>query len=248
MKSWKVWALQAGRSRMDRSFATYLEGMGELIVIPHVMFLLRGPSVVLVDTSFESADVVTSAYPQEIWRTDEEEPVKLLSSLGVKPSEIEMIACTHLHYDHCGSNRLFPQAPAFVQRAELDYALNPTSVFMQREFFSPAGGFRPPFDQQQLRLVDGDHEIVEGVTLLHLPGHTPGSQGVLVQTGQGPLCIAGDLVMVAENFDKNIPVGLHTDVDACYQSLSKVREHTDWVVPTHDLRLFDKQDLIVEVA
>jgi N-acyl homoserine lactone hydrolase len=248
VNAWKIWALRAGRSKMDRSFATYLVGMGDEIIIPHVIFVLQGSSIIVVDTSFDSPEAVASAYPQEIWRTNDEEPARLLAAIGVKPDEVDCVVCTHLHYDHCGSNRLFPQAPVYVQRPELEYALNPVSILMQREFFSPSGGFRPPYEQKQLRLVEGDHEIADGVEILSLPGHTPGSQGVVVRTSNGPISIAGDLVMVRENFEENIPVGLHTDVDACYQSLAKLRARTDQVLPTHDLRLFDGKELIVEVA
>jgi N-acyl homoserine lactone hydrolase len=236
--SWRVWALRAGRSEMDQSMATYTEGMGQALVIPHTMFLLKGPRTVLVDTSFESTAAVRDAYPQRIWREPEEEPLTLLDHLSVTPDEIELIVCTHLHYDHCGTNRLFPRARVLVQREELVYALNPVADVMRREYFAPSGGFRPPYDQEQLDLLDGDTELGDGLTVVSLPGHTPGSQGLLVQTSRGTLALAGDQIMVKENFDEGLPVGLHTDLDAWYRSLAKLRQLTEWVAPSHDLRLF----------
>lgn len=249
MSGWKVFALLAGRSKMDRSMATYLEGMGRPLVIPHTMFvLLRGHESVIVDTSFCSPEAVNSAYPQEIWRDADEHPLSLLAQLDLEPSGVELVICTHLHYDHCGCNRLFPDARVLVQRRELAYALNPIAKLMEREFFSPAGGFTPPFDAATLELVDGDTALGNGLELITLPGHTPGSQGVMVDTPGGPLCLAGDLIMVAENFDDELPVGLHTDLDAWYESHAKVRSRTDRVVPSHDLRLFSDGDPVAEIV
>lgn len=71
-----------------------------------------------------------------------------------------------------------------------------------------------------------------------LPGHTPGSQGILVQTDTGPLCYAGDLVLVTENMQELTPVGLHTDLAAAERSRQKVAALGMPVVPAHDARLF----------
>jgi N-acyl homoserine lactone hydrolase len=243
-----VFALRAGRSEMDQSMATYLAGMGEPLVIPHTMFAVVGRCNVVVDTSFESAEAVRAAYPQDIWRDEAEHPVSLLAQIGLTPADVDVVVCTHLHYDHCGCNKLFPGARVLAQRRELSYALNPTSKVMLKEFFSPAGGFVPPFDPARLELVDGDQEIRDGVSLVTLPGHTPGSQGVLVETAGGRLALAGDLVMVRENFEDEIPVGLHTDLDAWYQSVAKLRNLTDRVIPSHDMRVFETGDAVVEIA
>ena len=70
----------------------------------------------------------------------------------------------------------------------------------------------------------------------YIAGAYSGSQGVVIATTRGPMCLAGDLVMVLENLTDEIPVGLHTNVDAWYRSLAKVKQITDWVVPSHDMR------------
>jgi glyoxylase-like metal-dependent hydrolase (beta-lactamase superfamily II) len=233
---------------MDRSLATYLEGMGSELTIPHTMYLLLGPRAVVVDTSFESVDAVRRAYPQEVWRDADEEPSALLAQLGISPDQIELVICTHLHYDHCGSNRLFSKARVLAQRIELEYALNPVATVMQREFFSPTGGFSLPYDPNQIDLVEGDVDLGDGLRLLHLPGHTPGSQGVVVSTGKGVLGLLGDNVMVEENWVRNIPVGLHTNVDAWYRSMSKAHEIVGEVIPSHDLRVFASDALVTAVA
>jgi N-acyl homoserine lactone hydrolase len=233
---------------MDQSMATYAEGMGQALVIPHTMFLLKGPATVVVDTSFESPAAVRSAYPQRIWREPGEEPLELLKQLAVKPDQVSLVVCTHLHYDHCGTNRRFERARIVVQRVELAYALDPVAHLMRREYFAPTGGFTPPYDPDRLELLDGDTDLGDGLTVLHLPGHTPGSQGVMVETSRGMLALAGDQIMVRENYDQGIPVGLHTDLDAWYLSLEKLRQQSPWVAPSHDLRLFSQGSPIQELT
>lgn len=233
---------------MDQSMATYTEGMGQALVIPHTMFLLKGPAIVVVDTSFESPAAVRGAYPQRIWRSREEEPIQLLKRLAVAPDQVSLVVCTHLHYDHCGTNRAFASARILVQRVELAYAQNPVADIMRREYFAPVGGFTPPYDPDQLELLDGDTDLGDGLAVLHLPGHTPGSQGLVVDTAQGRLALAGDQIMVRENYDQGIPVGLHTDLDAWYRSLDKLRQQEASVAPSHDLRLFSTGGCIQELA
>lgn len=245
---WRVWALRAGRSQMDRSVATYLTGMGEPLVIPHTMFVLVGDSTVVVDTSFSSAAEVSAAYPQQIWRDAEEEPVCLLTHLGISPAAVEVVICTHLHYDHCGGNAAFPNASIIVQELELEYAMAPISEVMVREYFTPGRGFPATFDKESLTLVHGDVEVRRGLRLLALPGHTPGSQGVLVDTRHGVLALPGDLIMLYDNFTDLSPVGLHTDVDAWYRSHSRLKDLCDGFVPSHDMRVFAGGSPVVEVT
>jgi N-acyl homoserine lactone hydrolase len=248
MTNWRVWALLAGRSEMDQSMATYTEGMGQALIIPHTMFLLKGPATVIVDTSFESPEAVSSAYPQRIWRDPGEEPLELLRQLDVTPDQVSLVVCTHLHYDHCGTNRQFARARILAQRVELAYALDPVAHLMRREYFAPTAGFTPPYDPDQLELLDGDTDLGDGLAVLHLPGHTPGSQGLMVDTSRGRLALPGDQIMVRENYDQGIPVGLHTDLDAWYLSLEKLRHQTAWVAPSHDLRLFSPGSRIQELT
>lgn len=240
---WTAWALRTGSSRVDQSMLTYLEGAGEQVVIPHVMILLRGEATVLVDTGFGAPEEIAAAYPQELWRSETQDPVRLLAELGVAPGDVDVVVHTHLHYDHVGNNHLFPGATKVAQRSELEYAAEPDVPLMRREYFTPHCGFPPQFDASDVTAIEGDHSLLPGLELLALPGHTPGSQGLLVQTGAGALCYPGDLVMVEENMRELTPVGLHTDLSAAERSRRKVADLGASVVPAHDMRIFKSGDI-----
>lgn len=235
---WRLWGLRVGHSTVDQSMLTYLEGPGTAIDIPHAVFLATGPANVLVDTSFRSAATVRASYPQEIGRPPGEELEVLLAGLGLRPADIEMIIHTHLHYDHAGNDHLFPGVSPLVQRVEIDYAAAPSVTIMQREYFAPSAGFTPPFAPGRFTPVDGDLAVADGLQLLHLPGHTPGSQGVLFDTVAGPVCIPGDQVMVQENMRAELPVGLHTDLEAWERSHKRLLELGARIIPSHDMRVF----------
>ena len=106
-----------------------------------------------------------------------------LSEQAFDLASIDMVANTHLHADHCGGNRLFAGRPIYVQRRELDDARTQDDYTI-REWVDPPGVEYVP--------VDGELELLPGVRLVPAPGHTPGSQIVVVSSGGRPTVIAGD--------------------------------------------------------
>ena len=107
------------------------------------------------------------------------------------PREVALVINTHLHFDHCGGNRLFSGIPIYVQRRELEAAREPDYTI--REWVE--------FDGATYVELDGEAEIVPGVRVLPTPGHTPGHQSVLVDTDDGLVVVAGDVAYRWEDFD-----------------------------------------------
>jgi glyoxylase-like metal-dependent hydrolase (beta-lactamase superfamily II) len=94
--------------------------------------------------------------------------------------------------------------------------------------------------------VDGALEIIPGVELVALPGHTPGSQGVLVHAGSGrSYLIAGDCVDTYENWagdvsSAHIPSGVYTDLFAYLDSLGRIDDLGCEVIPSHDYAVAER--------
>ena len=121
-----------------------------------------------------------------------------LDELGLKPEDIHIVINTHLHFDHCGWNtrRLdgktvatFPRARYFIQRGEWQQALNPTErerASYVEEFFMPA--------QAQTEFVEGDAEIVPGIRVEVVPGHTRNLQCVRIESGSECAYFISDVV------------------------------------------------------
>ena len=75
--------------------------------------------------------------------------------------------------------------------------------------------------------------------MVSLPGHTPGSQGVLVDTDAGRFLLAGDTIDTYENWEGNehtdhIPSGVHTDLFQYFDSFRRIEELDCEVIPSHD--------------
>jgi N-acyl homoserine lactone hydrolase len=112
---------------------------------------------------------------------------------GFDVSGIDVVVNTHLHFDHCGGNHLFAGKPTYVQRRELDDARN-LDDYTIREWVNAPGVTYVP--------VDGELEVVPGVRVLPTPGHTAGSQVVVVETSGRPIVIAGDTAVFSSELDQ----------------------------------------------
>ncbi len=96
---------------------------------------------------------------------------------------IDMVVNTHLHFDHCGGNHLFAGKPIYVQRRELDAARSMDDYTIREWVDAPGVRYVP---------VDGELELLAGVRLVPAPGHTSGSQVVVIDNGGHPVVVAGD--------------------------------------------------------
>src|SRR6188508_420705 len=99
---------------------------------------------------------------------------------------IDIVVNTHLHADHCGGNHLFAGTPIHVQRRELDDARSQDDYTIREWADAPGVHYVP---------VDGELELLPGVRLVPAPGHTPGTQVVVVESGGRPVVIGGDVAV-----------------------------------------------------
>lgn len=239
--NWRIVALDTGTSEIEKSILTYLTDCGATIRIPRVMWYIESlgpyPKRIMVDTSAESSEVAEHIIGENLTRTPEQEPIRAMKGIGVRPQDIDYVILTHLHWDHAANNHLFPNAKFLVQRSELRYAYAPNRYF-EKAFLSPQGGYTPPYLKTQFDLIQGDVELFSGVQLLHSPGHTPGSQAVRVKTSQGWATVSGDAIFTYENLEKDIPPGFHVNLDAAMDSMHKIAAVSDLVLPSHDYRVF----------
>jgi N-acyl homoserine lactone hydrolase len=125
---------------------------------------------------------------------------------------------THLHFDHCGQNAVFKHAAIYVQRTELARA--------EREAKDLYDWF--DFMNAQFELLDGDTELLPGLSVITTPGHTEGHQCVVVQSGDGALdVLTGDAIYTPQVYrgpdDQELPPGQAADVTAWRESRARIR-------------------------
>ena len=100
------------------------------------------------------------------------------------PRDAVCVINTHLHFDHCGGNRLFPGVPIHVQAREL------ADARADDDYTIPEW---VDFEGAAYVEHDGEAEVLPGVRLLPTPGHTRGHQSVLVDTPDGLIVLGGDV-------------------------------------------------------
>lgn len=131
-----------------------------------------------------------------------EEMLHHLSRLGIRPEEVDAVVTTHLHWDHAGGltrrdaqgglELTFKKARHFIQRSEWDFALHP-DVRSRPSYI--IDDFTPLADGNDLvEFLDGDAEVLPGVHIRHVGGHTPGSQVLILESGELACAVTGDLI------------------------------------------------------
>ncbi len=135
---------------------------------------------------------------------------------------IDVVVNTHLHFDHCGGNHLFTGRPIYVQRQELDDARSENDYTIREWVDAPGVQYVP---------VDGELELLPGLRLVPAPGHTRGSQVVVVETGARPVVICGDTAVFFAELDEPSTEGqrLVRALDPAEAWLS--HEHEPWRPP-----------------
>ncbi|HLW83297.1 MAG TPA: MBL fold metallo-hydrolase [Candidatus Acidoferrales bacterium] len=123
-----------------------------------------------------------------------------LAQHGVKPQDVDIVINTHLHFDHCGwDTRLvdgkarptFPNAKYVVQRKDFEHARNPTE--RDRASFM-LDNYTPVEEARQWELLDGEKQIVAGVSVFPAPGHTHAMQCVKLESGGKTAIFLADLI------------------------------------------------------
>lgn len=111
---------------------------------------------------------------------------------GIRISDVRAIVNSHLHWDHCGGNSLFPGVPIYVQVAESDAARRGGRNYTVPEW--------DDFPGAEFVVIDGDASIARGINVLSTPGHSPGHQSLIVDTRGGRVVLAGQAVYLREEY------------------------------------------------
>jgi glyoxylase-like metal-dependent hydrolase (beta-lactamase superfamily II) len=121
-----------------------------------------------------------------------------LKSLGLGPEDFRHVVQGHLHTDHAGGLRLFEQAGATVLVHEDEF--NHVAKIEGTENFFNRKDWHFIFDKKPT-LLYGDQEILKGVTILSLPGHAPGTTGVLLQLDRtGAVLLTDDAMYTHDTY------------------------------------------------
>jgi glyoxylase-like metal-dependent hydrolase (beta-lactamase superfamily II) len=203
--------------------------------LDYFVWLVRGRGrEIVVDTGFSAA--MAAKRGRQHLRC----PSEGLRMLDCDVAAVGDVVITHLHYDHVGNFELFPRATFHLQELEMRYA---TGRYMCQECFSGAfeaedvvGMVRRVYDGR-VQFHDGEGQVMPGVSVHHIGGHTMGLQVVRVETRRGALVLASDASHFYANMEQVRPFPIVWSVAEMvdgYRRLRTLAESPAHVIPGHD--------------
>ncbi|MGB3508887.1 MAG: MBL fold metallo-hydrolase [Microcoleaceae cyanobacterium] len=123
-----------------------------------------------------------------------------IAKSGFDRGEVDIVVCTHLHYDHVGWNTMkvdgkwiptFPNARYQIARPEFEYCRNQKEGSWAQTF---GDSVAPVFEAGLVDLVECDYQITPELQLFPTPGHTPGHCSVAISSRGQEALITGDVM------------------------------------------------------
>jgi glyoxylase-like metal-dependent hydrolase (beta-lactamase superfamily II) len=174
-------------------------------------------------------------------------PADTLAEMGVPTGAVDHVVLTHLHYDHTGTARVFDAARYVLQQAELDYWTGPWARRIARERWLVDDGdverLLAARDEGRVLFVDGDANVVPGLSVHRVGGHTAGMQIVRVRTARGHVVLASDASHFYENIEDDRPFAILHDLPGMYGAFDRINALADGahlVVAGHDPEVMDR--------
>jgi len=190
--SWRVSVVEVGLiPGLPRSLYVPDAAPDDELDVPCLVYILDdGEHVVLVDSGPDAEAAARHGF--HIEGDTSSSLLRALAKQHLSPRDVDFIVHTHLHYDHCQNDPLFPRAEVIVQRVEYAHAKRGGRFYEGvPELLTSLG--------PRLTTVEGDTSLLPGLETIANGGHTPGHQSTLVDTPEGRACLCGDIVSLAAN-------------------------------------------------
>jgi 4-pyridoxolactonase len=225
--SMKVYLLDNGTLMLDQSFATWNHGQGVEFRFPVFAIYVDHPDAkIMIDTGFDKAWVERKLPFEKPTQTEEQTIEAQLANIGVKPEEIDVVVNSHLHFDHCSNNKLFPKAKFIFSKSELRHSYVPDP--WERLGYDPDLVAIPGMKTELLDLRDWEYQVVPGITLIETPGHSNGHLSVIIEPGNGaqPMIFPVDVAYTKHNLEDRVLMGLHSDPEDLLRSMDRIENIT----------------------
>lgn len=239
-------------------------------IVCHVLLVETDDGLVLVDSGLGVTDFAEPArmgparFMLRPVREDARTALRQVEAMGHTREDVTHIVLTHMDFDHMGGIADFPAATIHTTADEYDWAVV-SPGFVSKRRYSPKMWDHNP--KMELHAGRGDEwkfgltgtEVLPGITMIPMPGHTKGHAAVAVDAGdRGLLIHAGDAAFDASTYTENSPLGTPLKKVGKIRAFEKVmaadrkaikgnhatlgrlnREDGVTVFPAHDKRVFD---------
>lgn len=221
----ELWRLDCGSIQVNdlNFFSDSYAYPGQSRTLTASCYLIRhGQDYMIWDTGMPLAMLDAPAQPDEpasprLDRTLTDQ----LAELGVDPAAIGRVVLSHYHFDHIGQSDSFPDATLMIGAPDWAALQDGSAVA------SDATLLKPWLDGGKVEPVIGDHDIFGdgSVTMLTMPGHTPGQYALLIRLPEtGPVLLSGDVVHFREQLDHDRVPPVNLDRADSMASMARLRD------------------------
>ncbi len=238
----RVYVFHGGTFEYDMGHMTYGYNLGRHLEIVTVFLLLETEGgYVLFDTGWSQGMVpVLEAIGLKPSISEWNDVLRCLERAGISADDVSMILLSHLHLDHSGGLSRFKGKRVLVQKDELSYARSPHGFAAV-----PYARLDWEFGDFQWEEVEGDKVLDNGLALIMLNGHTPGTMGLLVHLKKaGTLLFTGDNCYLTVNIENDLIPGSVWNPAAAWYSLRKIKFLAELTgarpIPSHDGEVYGK--------
>lgn len=237
MSEYQVYAVRYGTHSDRHAGLNFIGAEAHDVPMPMDFFVwvIKGKDrIFVVDTGF---DPETGKKRQR----DVVRPVAVgLQQSGLDLADVTDVIVTHMHYDHVGNHDLFPNARYHIQEKEMHFCTGACMCYPH---------LKHPFEvndvQAMVRRIfegrvvfhNGSSEIVPGLSVHWVGGHSKGLQVVRVRTARGHVLLASDSSHYYANFEQRKPFPIVVDMEdvlRSYDTLYALASSPAHIIPGHD--------------
>lgn len=239
MKNMKAYIIDTGYLRVDSNVVisnstilTYNDPNAQKrwIHTPCYVVLIDHPEVgyILFDMGSKqnSNDLWSSTITDlaRYYETQNNNLIDEMAKIGVKPEDVKYVIVSHLHMDHSGYIDAFKDtAEFFITLEEIRFASAAVAVSPDTKDHGWYVREIVETPVKRYHYLEEDTEILPGITALMLPGHTPGTMGIMVELESGTRIITSDAVNCQENYDGILP-GIVRDTVTYNKTIKKLHK------------------------
>ena len=238
---YQVYALKYAERDMPACQFFYREAShAPLTLHYYVWLILGGPHPILVDTGFLDDEARARGIRNYV------SPAAMVERAGIKPGDVPIALITHLHYDHWAGHSLFPRAEYWIQRDEVAFWTGPFGRYEAfRQSANPDALARLVTLNyaNRVRIIEGDREVLPGLRVHCVGGHTAGLQIVTVETGRGTVVLTSDASHFYRNVETRQPVQIMTSLPemlAAFETIHTLAGAERLIVAGHDPEVADR--------
>jgi N-acyl homoserine lactone hydrolase len=244
MSTIQLYALHCGGDLMTMAvFDPFDPEPARKVYNPYFLYVVKHPSGTLLFDSGAHPELATdpesrlgaAAADFEMRLSPDDHIERRLSAIGLRPSDVDLVVQSHLHFDHAGGLEWVKHAPVLVQAEELTFAMDPP---VYQEAIYLRGDYDIGLNWEQL---EGDHDVFgDGrVMIISTPGHTRGHQSLLVRLDEQTVFLLADAAYLLEKMRSRRLPGLLWSPDAMIASWDRIEEiersENAHLMTTHEL-------------